>query len=259
MARGDLPLRVVAMRRLGEPAWRAHGRLTPGAVKLLVEEGPDGMHPAPQVLRRSVAAAIRSGAQVAVHCVGAATLVSALDAFAAVPSRARGRRRHRLEHVAECPPPLVERIARLGLTVVTNPAFVYWRGDVYREETRGRATSWLYRARSLRARGVPLAGASDAPVVPPSPWIGMMAARCRKTATGAALGSAEALGATDALGLFTRGAAWALHADTLGRLSPGGPADLAIVDHDPLRVPPDELGATRTWLTMVDGRIVWHA
>src|SRR5207244_4572620 len=53
--------------------------------------------------------------------------------------------------------------------------------------------------------GIPLAGASDAPVVPPSPWVGIAAARARRTAAGATLGAAERLGARAALRLFTTG------------------------------------------------------
>src|SRR5438093_156769 len=123
-------------------------------------------------------------------CSGA-RLAAALGAFAALPSRLRAGRRHRLEHVAECPPPLVARIAALGLVVVTNPAFVHWRGDAYLGETAAPARAWLYRARTLLRAGIPLAGASDAPVVPASPWVGIAAARARRTAAGAALGAAD--------------------------------------------------------------------
>src|SRR5438094_955513 len=97
------------MRPPGSRAWRAAQRLRPGAVKIMVEEGPHGLRPRPATLARLIARAAASGAQVAVHCVGAATLVAALAAFAALPSRLRAGRRHRLEHVAECPPPLVAR------------------------------------------------------------------------------------------------------------------------------------------------------
>jgi predicted amidohydrolase YtcJ len=76
--------------------------------------------------------------------------------------------------------------------VVTNPAFVYWRGDVYRRETDGAARAWLYRARSLVAAGVPVAAASDAPVVAPDPWLGMAAARTRRTRDGRTLAPASA-------------------------------------------------------------------
>ena len=191
------------------------------------------------------------------HCVGAATLVAALAAFAALPRRLRAGRRHRLEHVAECPPPLVAGIAALELVVVTNPAFVHWRGDAYIAETGARARAWLYRARTLASAGIPLAGASDAPVVPPSPWVGIAAARVRRTVAGATLGAAERLGARAALRLFTTGAAFALGADGLGTLAPGGPADLVVVEPDPLRAPPDEVADARVCLTLVAGERVW--
>ena len=259
IAAGDLPQRVHVMRRPGTVAWAGEPRLRPGPVKLLVEEGPQGLRPSPPALARAVARAAACGAQVAVHCTGAATLVAALAAFAALPRAQRAGRRHRLEHLGECPPPLVACIAALGLAVVTNPAFVRHRGDVYREETPAVAWGWLYRARSLLAAGVPLAGASDAPVAPLSPWPAIAVARTRRTAGGAVLGPAERVSAAAALGLFTTGAAFALHADDLGRLAPGGPADLVVVEPDPLRAAPDEVADTRVRLTMIAGRIVWPA
>jgi len=257
MDEGSFLLRVHAMRPPGSRAWRGSPRLAPGAVKIMVEETPRGLVPAPPTIARLVHAAAASGAQVAVHCLGAPTLVAVLAAFAGLPAAARAGQRHRLEHVAECPPPLMARIARLGLTVVTNPAFVYWRGDVYWQETRGAARAWLYRARSLARTGIRLAGASDAPVVPANPWVGIAAARSRRTRDGRLLGASERLGAAAALDLFTSGAAFALRADMLGRLAPGAPADVVIVDPDPLAAPPDEVADTRVGLTLIGGERVW--
>jgi predicted amidohydrolase YtcJ len=228
-------------------------------VKIMVEESPAGLVPDAADLARRIRIAAGAGAQVAVHCTGAATLVAALDAFAALPARLRRGRRHRLEHLGECPPPLVARIAALDLTVVTNPAFVYWRGDVYRSETARAARAWLYRARSLVTAGVPLAAGSDAPVVPPDPWLTIAAARTRRTRGGRVLGAAERLDAARALALVTTGAARALHADRLGRLAPGAPADLIVVTPDPLRAPAAAVRETVVRLTMIDGRIAWRA
>jgi predicted amidohydrolase YtcJ len=254
---GRLGIRVFAMRRAGTPRWRGRDRLRPGPVKLMVEEGPGGLRPGPAALARRIALAAATGA-VAVHCLGAPTLVAALSGFAALPGRLRRRGPHRLEHVAECPPPLVREIAALGLTVVTNPAFVRERGDAYRRETEATRWSWLYRARTLAAAGVPLAAGSDAPIGPLSPWIGLAAARTRRTIGGAVLERGERLGASEALALFTRGAADALGAPTLGRLHVGGPADLIVVEPDPLRAPPDEVAAARVVLSMLGGEITWR-
>ena len=256
---GRFLLRVHAMRLPRSRAWRGWPRLVPGAVKIMVEETPRGLVPSPAAIARLVRTAAASGAQVAVHCLGAPTLVAVLAAFAALPAAARTGRRHRLEHVAECPPPLVARIARLGLVVVSNPAFVYWRGDVYWQETGGAARAWLYRARSLSRAGIRLAGASDAPVVPTNPWVGIAAARSRCTSDGRVLGASERLGAAAALDLFTGGAAFALRADSLGRLVPGAPADVVVVDPDPLAAPPDEVADTRVRLTLVGGERAWSA
>jgi predicted amidohydrolase YtcJ len=258
-AAGRFPLRVAAMRRVGTGAWTPVGRLFPGATKIMVEETGGGLRPSATLLARCIRRAAATGGQVAVHCVGAATLVAALAGFAAVPAAERRGRRHRLEHVGECPPALVASIAALGLTVVTNPAFVRCRGDVYLGETTPAAHGWLYRAASLARAGVALAGASDAPVAPPSPWIGIAAARSRRTAGGAVLGSRERLGAAAALALFTTGAARALRTDTLGRLAPGRPADLVVVAPDPLRAPADEVAVTDVRLTLVAGERAWPA
>src|SRR5262249_34794473 len=83
----------------------------------------------------------------------------------------------------------------------------------------------------------PLAAGSDAPIGPSSPWIGLAAARARRTASGALLGARERLGAAAALALCTRGAADALGASALGRLRVGGPAGPVVVEPDAPRPP----------------------
>jgi len=65
--------------------------------------------------------------------------------------------------------------------------------------------------------------------------------------------------AADALALFTTGAGQALRAPTLGRLVEGGPADLIVVEPDPLRAPPDEVADARVGLTLVAGKAAWRA
>jgi predicted amidohydrolase YtcJ len=202
--------------------------------------------------------AAQAGDAVAVHCTGVATLAAALAAFGALPARLR-RLPHRLEHLGECPPALIGEIARLGLTVVTNPAFLYWRGDVYRSETPRARHGWLYRARSLVAAGIPLAAGSDAPVVPPDPWRTMAAARSRRSRTGRVLGAGERLDARTALALVTSAAGAALGDPGLGRLVVGGPADAIVVRRDPLRLDAEAVARLRPRCTLIGGRIAWRA
>ena len=70
------------------------------------------------------------------------------------------------------------------------------------------------------------------------------------------LGPRERVDAAQALAMVTRDAARALHADRLGVLAPGAPADLAVVEIDPLRASAAALRDARVSLTMIDGRIV---
>lgn len=63
----------------------------------------------------------------------------------------------------------------------------------------------------------------------------------------------------DALRLYTQGSAWfAFDENVRGTLEAGRLADIAVLDRDYLTVPLAEMGATRSLLTLVGGRIV-HA
>jgi predicted amidohydrolase YtcJ len=50
-----------------------------------------------------------------------------------------------------------------------------------------------------------------------------------------------------------------LHADRLGRLVPGAPADVIVVRPDPLRAAAAAVRETAVRLTMVGGDVVWRA
>jgi hypothetical protein len=129
---------------------------------------------------------------------------------------------------------------------------------VYRRETAPARWSWLYRARSLAAAGIPLAAASDAPVVPPDPWRLMASARSRRTRRGRVLAPRERLDARSALALVTTGAAAALGRTDVGRLVRGARADVIVVDGDPLRARAAAVARMRPRLTIVDGEVAWQ-
>jgi predicted amidohydrolase YtcJ len=119
---------------------------------------------------------------------------------------------------------------------------------------------WLYRVKSLLARGVPVAGSSDAPVVPPLPLQGVYAAVARQTPDGHVIGPKERLSATAALRLFTQGAAWACGLESeVGSIRRGMQADLVVLEADPTRVPVADIPHIPVRMTMVDGAVQWSA
>ena len=135
---------------------------------------------------------------IAVHCVTEVELVFALAAI----EEAGALDGDRIEHASVTPPHLLDTLARLGLTVVTQPNFVSERGDAYLQDIAAEEIPWLYRAQGFSARGVPLAGGTDAPFGSADPWIAVRAAVERRTASGRELGTAEALTPEAALKLF---------------------------------------------------------
>jgi hypothetical protein len=223
-------------------------------VKLLLSD--DGE--VPEDFAAMLAAAHRRGFQVAVHAVEGPALAAAVAAFEAALTSAPRAHRHRIEHCALCPPPLADRIAALGLTVVVQPAFLHHAGDRYATEVAESERGWLYPLKSLAARGIHLAGSSDAPVGPVTPLLGIGAAVARRSARGHTVVADEALAVEDALALYTRGAAWATCAEgERGMLAPGRPADLVVLGADPTRTAAELLPEIRVALVVIDGELMW--
>jgi predicted amidohydrolase YtcJ len=222
------------------------------AVKLAVREQDNE---APE-FSRALMAAHRHGLQIAVHAVEGPAIAVALGAFESAFRRWPRSHRHRLEHCALCPPPLLDRIAELGLAVVAQPGFLGQVGERYLAELPASEQSWLYPLRSLRARGVLLAGSSDAPVGPVGPLVGVAAAVGRRTKRGRLVAPEEAISLEEALSLYGRGAAHVTQADgTRGWLGVGRVADLVVLRRDLTRVPVDSLGETAVAFVVIDGRL----
>jgi predicted amidohydrolase YtcJ len=108
----------------------------------------------------------------------------------------------RIEHASVTPIELAAVMARLGLTVVTQPGFIAARGDSYRRDVDPADLDDLYRCGTLLAHGVQVGGSTDAPFGPDDPWVAIRSAVERSTESGAALGPTEALAPAAALALF---------------------------------------------------------
>jgi predicted amidohydrolase YtcJ len=191
---GDLPQRLTLMSG-GPLVAPADAAFAVGPVKVLLDD-----HDLPDVdaFAGRIAGARAQGRNVAVHCVTAGELAVTLAAFETAGAQSGDR----IEHGGVIPPAAIVQLRRLGLTVVTQPAFIFERGDRYAAEVDPAEQADLYRCASLITAGIPVAASSDAPYASPDPWAGMAAAVARRTRAGRKLGSTEALGPRDALGLY---------------------------------------------------------
>ncbi|MFL5296397.1 MAG: amidohydrolase family protein [Phenylobacterium sp.] len=242
---GELPQRVMLMSG-GELA--APSRLELGPVKVLLDE--DSLPDIDAFVAR-IALAREWGRCVAVHCVTAAELGLTLAAFKAAGARPGDR----IEHGSVIPGEAMPTIAALGLTVVTQPGFVFERGDRYLADVAPEDRGDLYRIQSLRVAGVAVAASSDAPYGGADPWVGVRAAMERRTQEGRSLGAGEALSAQAALSLYLGD--FARPGGAPRRVAVGAPADLCLLRlplTQALRTPEAGLVAA----TLVGGRLIFE-
>jgi predicted amidohydrolase YtcJ len=256
---------------------RRSGRLTADAVKIWADGGMSsrtaaihGSYPVPpygsgilffdpDVLTQMVRDFDASGFQVCIHAQGDLAIETVLEAFATVlPGPGSNPRRHRIEHGGAMYPPLVARAAELGVVVVSQPGFFSTLGDGF-AEAFGDRSGLLYPFGSWQRAGIVAAGSSDAPVITADPLLGIRDAVLRRTGAGQVLGEAECLTARDALGLYTRGSAYAMHAeDELGSLEPGKLADFVVLDGSPLAAEPEKISDIKVLATVIGGDPVYQ-
>jgi predicted amidohydrolase YtcJ len=270
LADGDVRLRVALLVGAASLPDLMDAGLQPGegsaflrlhGIKIRLDEASGALYPPQELLNEQVWSAHRQGFPVAIHAVDLPALVSAIHAIRLAQERLpRAHLRHRIEHAALCPEAWIEELADLHVTVVTQPAFLWHHGRRYLAEIDAAQRPWLYRVKSLLDHGVPVAGSSDAPVIPPLPLEGVYAAVARQTPDGQIIAPGECVTVEEALQLFTQGAAWACGVESeLGSITPGKRADLVLLEADPTCIPAAEIPRLSVRLTMVDGLVQWGA
>jgi hypothetical protein len=143
--------------------------------------------------------------------------------------------------------------------VASQPGFLSTLGDGF-ADAFPESSDQLYAFASWRRAGIPVAGSSDAPVITASPLTGIRDAILRRTAAGQVLGPGERLTAQDALAMYTRAAAFAMHReDEIGSLEPGKLADFVVLDGNPLDVDPERIADIEVLATVLGGSPVYQS
>lgn len=201
-------------------------------------------------LTSAMAHATACGLDCAIHAIGDAAMDIALDAYAATGAQGT------IEHAQLTTHAQVERMAALGIRASVQPAHLLDDRDLTAACWPGRE-SRTFMFRSMLDAGVRLTLGSDAPVSPLDPWLAMAAAVHRSADARDPWTPEQAITAAEALAASTDG--W-------GTVAEGHPADLAVLDADPLVGFGDDtaaagrhLRAIPVALTVVDGRVVHDA
>lgn len=220
-AKGALKQQIVMMGGADLPEGEQYQR---GPLKILYDERdvPDFTD---YVARIHIARS--QGRTVAAHVVTEGELALFLAALDAAGGAQRG---DRIEHGSQIGAAMIAEIKARDLIVVSNPVFLYDRGERYLRSHDEAEMADLYRLGSLQRAGIAIAAASDAPYGSIDPWKGMRAARDRQSASGAILGAGEEIAAKAALALY-----WGRGNDLAAgprRIAVGQPADFIFCHGD---------------------------
>jgi hypothetical protein len=232
-----------------------------GAIKIVPSMISGELNPPRDELTRMVLDAHNAGFQVAIHAVQEPLVAAIIGVYEEVKNQVPdfSARRHRIEHCAECPPRLLERIKRLGLVVTTHPAFAYYSGDRYLSAVAPDVVPYLYPVRLLVDSGLTITAGSDSPITPCNPIMGIYGGVMRTTSAGQKMSPEQAVDALSVLKMYTAGAAYASHEESLkGSITTGKFADMTVLSADPTRVPPEQIKDIRVEMTVLGGEVVWE-
>lgn len=211
-------------------------------------------------LRKLMKESMSHGYQVNVHAIGDRANRLTLDLFEELQSSASGSR-HRIEHAQILNPSDLERFKALNIVASIQPTHatsdMNMAGTRLGEDRLAAAYAW----RQLMESGARLAGGSDFPVERPNLFHGLYSAVTRQDQNGAPVDGwlpAEKLNRTQALALFTEGAAYAAHQeDRLGRLAPGYWADFVLLRDDYFTISDEKLWQNDVLQTWVNGHRIF--
>ncbi|WP_374010748.1 amidohydrolase [Leifsonia sp. LS-T14] len=206
---------------------------------------PDGGHGVanltPAELLERMRFSVVHGLEPAVHAIGDEANRLALDTFEQLGAGGR------IEHAQLIAASDIPRFARLGVTASVQPEHAMDDRDVADRLWAGQ-TGRAFPLAALHASGARLAFGSDAPVAALDPWAAIASAVGRSRDGREPWHPEQAVAAEVALGASTR-----------STVTPGEPADLAVLDRDPLAVPADDLRTLPVAATLLAGRVTHSA
>jgi predicted amidohydrolase YtcJ len=215
-------------------------------------------------LRASIGRALENKWSFCVHAIGDAAVDKVMDAYEDALLRAGSVPSEPVKiinHATAIRLGQLPRVKALGFTLSLFPSATSKLYELFCAtigKDRAAATNPV---RSALSHGIPVTAHNDTPVFEANPLIVVWAAMNRKSvASGTVFGPEERVGAEDAIRLTTISAArqYGVERD-YGSIEAGKRADFVILDTNPLRAPPEEIGEIRVLATVKSGETVYSA
>jgi len=210
----------------------------------------------PETLREVMRAGLDDGWQLMIHTNGDAAVEFALQAAEELlPGFGDNDLRHRFEHASVTTDDQLARMAAAGVSPSFLMDHVYYWGAAFRDTILGPGrAARLDRLASAYRAGLRPSLHSDYNVTTVHPLRSARTAVLRRLeADDSVLAPDERVSPAQALSAITADAAWQIHADDRGTLSPGRRADFAVVDTDPWTSDPQSWDRIAVHATYIDG------
>jgi predicted amidohydrolase YtcJ len=220
----------------------------------------------PDDVYKQTLAASKAGFQTCIHAIGDRGNRMTMDVFERVQKEVPNAKalRMRNEHSQILDAAEIPRFKALDVIASIQPTHctsdMPWVPErLGKERTEEGAYVW----RKLINAGARIASGSDFPVEEPNPMLGFYAAITRQGVDGQppeGWAPDQRLTREETLASFTLGAAYAAHAEEqTGSLVAGKLADVVILSHDIMTIPPPEILKTTVWKTITAGEVVYEA
>jgi predicted amidohydrolase YtcJ len=200
------------------------------------------------------------GWQLGIHTMGDGAVVMVVDEVERIlEEMPRENHRHYLHHVAVKPPQeTIDKMARMGMGVASQPVFTVGLGSFAVEALAGEREATMNPTRSLLDAGVWVSWGSDG--APHGPRVALWTGITRKGWDDAVYGPEEAVTREEAIRLHTWAPAYQTFAeDVKGTIEVGKYADFVVLGEDILTMDEDRIRYVPILSTIVGGKEIWSA
>lgn len=217
----------------------------------------------PGVLKKQMLEADKAGLQLAIHSIGDKANSDLLDMFAEVIKENGPRdRRFRVEHAQHIHPKDFKRFAELGVIASMQPYHAIDDGRFAEKRIGYERCKTTYAFHSMLENDVIMAFGSDWTVAPLDAILGIYAAVTRRTLDDANPGGwfpEQKITVEQAVEAYTLTPAYASFQENIkGSITPGKLADMVVLSHNILTIPPEEIEKTEVLYTIVNGNVVYE-
>lgn len=216
----------------------------------------------PAVFKTLVDEADKRNMLVHIHAIGDRAVHESLNAIEYARAKRQSHVAHTITHLQLVDPKDYDRFKQNDVIASMQLAWAYEDGfnkTLVKPYISQASYQGMYPAGSLVKHGATLAGASDAPVSTPNPFIAMSIGMTRIAEDGDYLNKKEAIDRETAFKAYTVNAAQALGREKeIGTLEVGKKADMIVLDRDIFTVSPEQLAETKVVWTIFNGKKVYQ-